>query len=522
MEFYTPEQWIGKRPTLAQVNNTRWPIDDWQPGPNDMLITYTKDTIMAPVSYALGMKEASFELDSFCLKSKKRYLDGIKPKLFKYINYFEKFYDPDRELILVYANIKAQCDLILKEEYTVDMFKCDIQRYFLTLNPNKPTLLSKMRQLNQEQFNNKLVKPYASTNDALCYDTVHVMTMMEMSTIMDILLPIVAHYAYVSKQTDFNAFLSQIVQMILDLYPTIDIHAKIQETVMTIVSSLAKNDKKLWDTCQIRGIDAITNTCATVSTILLSSFPKYTYNDNPLNYNIAVIKNSIGHQITDISYEYDFIIHDSSKRDGEDNSTPLDRFEMQREKADIGLMIQNQVNCEYTMETIYNKYRRPTVDEVNYYIAQLTKNNQQLQPKDGFQRRMILNLWNAEFGDTASIREITIRDYVALIILAKERLLNANLKIFPYIISGRISKLAAKSFINRKDSVRLEQMEEYQAVQKKYMSPKVMNSVIETIASLLSSEIYIVDPRNEINDIRIPTEQSELIIREYLQYILMI
>lgn len=522
--YFSPSEWAGKKPTFSQMRMTQHPVDDWIPNPEtgDVVITYNRDVILAPISFTLGMTESSYDLDAFCLKSKKRYLDGIKPKLFKYINYFEKFYDPDRELMLVYANIKAQCDLILREEYTEEMFRCDIKRYFLTINPNKPTLLSKIRQMNNEQFNVRL-KPYGSTNDALCYDTIHVMAMMEMSTIMVILLPIVAHYSYISKQTDFNSFLATVVQMILDLYiPQIDIHAKIQETVMTIVSSLAKNDKKLWDVSQIRGIDTITNTCATVSTILLSSFPKYTYNENPLNYNIAVIKNSISHQITDISFEYDFIVHDSSKRDGEDNSTPLDRFEMQREKSDMGLMIQNQVNCEYTMEHIYQKYRRPSTEEINFYIKELTKGNQQLQPKDGFQRRLILNLWNSEFGDTASIREIEVRDYVALIILAKERLLAANLKIFPYIISGRISKLAAKSFINRKDSTHLEQMEEYQAVQKKYMSPKVMNGVIETIASLLSSEIFIVDSRDDINNIRIPTEQSDLIIREYLQYILMI
>lgn len=516
-----PATWANSLPTLAELRNMQHPIDDWMPTPNDIVLSYDRDVIIAPISKTLGMTESSYELDSFCLKSKKRYIDGLKPKIFKYVNYFEKFYDPERELILVYANIKANCDLILREEYSPDMFKCDIQRFFLTLNPNKPTLLSKIRKMNAEQYNVR-IKPYDSTNISLCYDPIHVMTMMEISTMMDILLPLVAHYAYISKQTDFNAFFATIVQMILDLYPNINIHAKIQETVLTIVNSMIKNDKKLWDVSQIRGMDPCTITCATVNTILLSSFPKYTYNENPLNYNIAVIKNSIAHQITDISFEYDFIVHDSSKRDGEDNSTPLDRFEMQREKSDAGLMLQNQVNCDYTMKTIYKKYRQPSDDEINFYIKELTKNQQQIQPKDGFQRRLILNLWNSEFGDTASIREITVRDYVSLIILAKERLLAANLKIFPYIISGRIGKLAAKSFINRKDSVHLEQMEEYASVQKKYMSPKVMNSVIESIASILSSEIYIIDPREEINNIRIPTEQSEIIIREYLQYILMI
>ena len=172
------------------------------------------------------------------------------------------------------------------------------------------------------------------------------------------------------------------------------------------------------------------------------------------------------------------------------------------------------------MENIYRKYRRPSVDEVNFWIKELTIGGQQLQTKDGFQRRLILNLWNEEFGDTASIRDIDARFYVSLIILAKERLLASNLKIFPYIISGRVNKLAAKSFICKKESAIIEQMEEYKAVQRKYMSPKVMSNIIENIATLLSSEFIIIE-QSERNGWKVPNEPATLIAKEYLQYVLM-
>lgn len=510
----------NRLPTLADLRRTQHRIDDWLPNPRegDIIFNYNKDVILVPVSVTLRCTPNQ-DLDSFSLKQKKRYLDGIKEKICQYANYFEKYYDADRELVYVYSQMKSNMDLIMRDQYTPDMFRADIKRYFLTAVPNRDTILSKVRRLTNDQFVCQLNK-YVSTNDALCYNPEHVSIMMEMSFLMDIIIPLVAHYTYVMKIMDYSDFFATIIQMILDTHPEVDIHAKVQETVMTLVASLSKNDKKLWDTCQIRGIDVITNTCSTVNTILQSSFPKYTFNENPLNYNIAVIKNSIGHNITEISYEYDFIVHDSSRRDGEDMSSPMDRFEMQREKSDMALKIQNAVNCQYTMESIYRKYRRPTVDEVNFWLKELTIGGQQLQGKDGFQRRLILNLWNDEFGDTASIREIEARDYVSLMILAKERLLASNLKIFPYIISGRVNKLAAKSFICKKESASIEQMEEYKAVQRKYMSPKVMGNVIENIATLLSSEFIIIEPSGR-NGWKVPNEPATLIAKEYLQYVLM-
>lgn len=522
-DLYCPNQWAGKRPTFEQLRNTQHPIDNWIEGPGDDLFQYNRDVIIVPVSKTILNTHASAyaELDSFSLKVKKRYLDGIKEKICRYMNYFLKYYDTDKELIYVYSSIKATMDLYMGANYTEDMFLCDIKRCFLTIYPGRETILSKVRRLNTDQFGIKLNR-YVSTNDALCYDPEHVKIMMEIAFLMDMLIPLCSHYCSVAKILDFNKFFIKIVQILLDLYPDVDIHSKIQETVLTLVASEQKADKKLWDIAVIRGIDIMTNTCTTVDTILESSFPKYTYNENPLNYNIAVIRNVIKHNITEISYEYDFIVHDSSKRDGEDMSSPMDRFEMQREKSDQGLMIQNEVNCRYTLQEIYEKYGRPSDEEVNFYIKEMTKYGPQIWTRDGVQRRLILNFWNEYFGDTASIREIQSKDYVRLIILAKQRLLDAGLTIFPYIISSRFGKLASKSMLNKREAVRIEQMEEFKAVQQKYMSPKIISNIIENIATLLSSEFYIIE-QSERNGLKIPTDgPAELIIREYLRYVLMI
>ena len=507
--------------TLEQIRNSRHPIDDWIYRPEDTYFDYDKDFITLPIAQAIHRPMDAAVLNCFSLKPKKRYLDGIKDKCCRYANYFLKYYDPDKELIQVYVAMKLNMDVYMKANYSENMFLCDLKRYFMTLNPTRPTLLSKIRQMNEEQFVG-IPKKYDSTNEALCYEPQHVKIMMEISVIMQLVIPLVSHYCTVSHTLDYNEFFKRVVQLTLDLYAdTVDIHAKIQETALTLILTEQKQDKKLWEISEIRGIDLMTNVCTTVDTILTSSFPKYEYTNNPLNYNIAVIRNMIKHNVTEISYEYDFIVHDSSKRDGEDNSSPMDRFEMQREKSDQGLMLQNSVNCRYTMEHIYEVYGRPTDEEINFYIKELTKYGQQLWTKDGFQRKLILNLWMSEFGDTSSIREINAKEYVSLLILSKKRLMDAGLTIFPYIISGKVAKLVSKSFVNRRESARIENMEVFNLVSQKYRNEKIMTNIMENIATLQASEFHVIE-QSERNGWVIPNEPSDLIAREYLQYVLMI
>ena len=79
----------NRLPTLADLRRTQHRIDDWLPNPRegDIIFNYNKDVILVPVSVTLRCTPNQ-DLDSFSLKQKKRYLDGIKEKICQYANYF--------------------------------------------------------------------------------------------------------------------------------------------------------------------------------------------------------------------------------------------------------------------------------------------------------------------------------------------------------------------------------------------------------------------------------------------------
>ena len=105
------------------------PVDDWKPSKEDELFVSCKGSVIAPVTQALGLTkhqpilfgqeidesyaEKLNQLNTFALAPKRCY-NGVRMRehLPKYLNYFEKFYDKDKELIMVMSKIKVNIDLV--------------------------------------------------------------------------------------------------------------------------------------------------------------------------------------------------------------------------------------------------------------------------------------------------------------------------------------------------------------------------------------------------------------------------
>lgn len=501
-------------------------IDNFVNSMDDVVFLSGKEFISAPISKVLNMtnlpREKQIDLDCFCLKPKKCYhldkYNGVKLHICRYLNYFEKYYDTEKELLVLYARMKAFMDIADVSQYSEEAFLFDLQRYILS-----DSIKQKVYAMGNDCFELQL-KTYPSQNMALCYEEPHVRFLMEITVFSNMMIPLIMHYVYRRKIIDVDGFTSMCFQLILDTRPEIDIHAKIQETVFTNVSRISKNDQILWDKNAIRGIDTIINTMYTIDNIFLNVMPKYNFNNNPINMNIATIKNDIRYKVVDVPYEYDTRSLNSSNREGEDNVSPYDKFESQCVRIDEALMLQNQVNAEYTMKYLVETFGGVSKEEINFYIKELTANGKKM-PQDQFQRMLVMNFFAKYFGDTASIREITAKDYITLMIMGKRILKQHGLLIFPEIFAGFVDRISSRTSINKTELAELEQMEEYKAVQLKYSDQKTRNYVIEIIATTLTSDFNIIDYQNkELNGrkIIINSAITRMVMREICLFVLMI
>ena len=78
-------------------NANRIPVDKWQPQPDEVVINCKPGIFVAPIGAALNL-DIDDKINYFVLSTKKCYNSiAMRQHLFQYLNYFENYYDAERE-----------------------------------------------------------------------------------------------------------------------------------------------------------------------------------------------------------------------------------------------------------------------------------------------------------------------------------------------------------------------------------------------------------------------------------------
>lgn len=485
-----------------KFNNTKFiPIDEWIPNEEDLVFKHTKNVIILPVSNFYGINIPG--LDYFMVSTKRCYnSEKVRIHTAHYLNYFNKFYDHDKELLMILYKMKYLLDF--EPAYDVSAFKYDIRRYILS-----ESILYKVDLMNRDNY--KLNLKSKSNSYHLQYTNKHGMIMMKVSILMNILIPITCHFIYVKGIENSNRFFLEIFDILFSLYDNIDLYNKLYETSMYYVNKSKSIHSSLWDMQSIRGKDDITHSLVLIENIILNVMPKYVYNDNLINLNYSSIKLNTGYQITDVKYEFSFVPLSSSRRD-EDNNSEFDKFESFLTKQDESLYVQNKVNCNSTMKRIELLFGPFDIGEINYYMDNV-------DTISGFQKELIFNLFYKYFGDPISIKAINKIDYIKLLISAKTLLHMNHMTILPYIISSKITKLVNRKNLNKKEYMKIVSSNIYQRIINRYRSEKIEKYIVSLIATILSSEFTILEYHDE--ELRDKTIETipDIICEEVLLYI---
>lgn len=105
------------------------PVDEWLPTVEDEVFKTTRGAIILDVSSFYGM-EPNAQLDAFVMSTKRSYNNPeMRDHIIKYLNYFEKYYDRDHELPMVYCRLKYLIDY--EPAYTREAFIYDLHRYIM-------------------------------------------------------------------------------------------------------------------------------------------------------------------------------------------------------------------------------------------------------------------------------------------------------------------------------------------------------------------------------------------------------
>lgn len=496
------------------------PVDQWVPSEEDRIFKTIKGALKLPVSQYYGIVEKNESFDTFVLSTKRCYNgENMLMHMPLYLNYFEKFYDKDHELLMVLYKIKYLIDY--QKDYTKEMFFADLNRYIMS-----ETLMIKAHLMNNDNYSLNLdSKKYRNDkNPALQYSDRHAKILMWMSLIINMMIPLLTHFIYVNRINYVNQFLLEEYDYILsyiDKTMGVDIYTKLYSTANSNVMKNSKDNAVLWEMQDIRSIDPTTHSIDSVNNILLNIIPKYEYNRNIIFLNYTSIRKSAKYQVTGIGYEFNYVSLSNSKRDIENNSE-FDKFESYLVKQNESLYLQNKCQAEKTLEYIEYMYGPFDNDEIEYYEKRLLDENGEII--NSFQKNLIFYLFYRYFGDPVSAYAINKQQYIKLIIAAKRKLMGYNLVVLPYIISSKVERLQTRKCINKKELLKLEGSKYYQQIKDKYKSEKIEKHILSIIATILASDFKIIDFEDKsIDGYRIKTESlPDLICEEVLMYVTLI
>lgn len=490
-------------------------VDPWRPAKEDQIFKTCKGVLVLPVSQFYGIENES--LDKFILASKRCY-NGTQmlAHLPHYMNYFEKYFDPDKELLINLYRIKYLLDY--EESYNEEMFISDLKVYFMSQSLiNKAWLMNEynyMLDLDSKNYHN-------DKNPSLLYTDKHAKIMMWMSLMINMMIPAITHFIYVKGIMDSNDFLLKIYDIILtyiDDHMGVNIYGKLYDTAASNINRNLKDNPILWEMQNIRGVNTTTHTISSVNNILLNIIPKYRYDASLVSLNYSSIRINISYQI-DVGYDYNFIPLSGSKRDVDQNSE-WDKFESLQTRANEALHIQNDANAHTTMRSIEYAYGPFDEKEIQFYRERLK--NDEGEIVNGFQKNLIFNLFYKNFGVPMSAYSTNKDDYIKLLIAAKRMLLANNMVILPYIISSKIERLQIKKSINKKEFTRIESSPYYKQIIDKYKNPKIEKYILSLIATILTSDFRIIDYNDPEIDGKKIVNIPDIISEEIMMYVDMV
>lgn len=473
-----------------------YPVDQWDSemipiSDEDRIFRNVKGEIILPVAEFFNKTdETSKQLDYFIMNSKRSYnSDEIRLHICRYLNYFEKYYDFDKELLMVLYELKVCIDY--NKNYTKSNFMDDVNRYIIR-NKN---LSRKVSQFVEDNYLIKLSSNGGKTPN-LQFEDKHAKILYEISLYMNMYIPLATHYMYIhmiKKSEDIQDFMLALFSLCADKYvqeQNVDIYNKIYETATSVVNKSKNPDRNLWEKNAIRGTNTTTHTKVSVVEIILQIIPKYTFEKNIINFNYFSNRKCLKFKITDIKYEYPFVKLSSSKRD-QDNNSEYDRFESRLVKKDEALYLQNKVAAEQTVRKIEAMYGPFSIDEIEYYKKKLTKDGKPII--NSFQKQLVGYMFFKEFGDPISMYSINQHDYIKLIIASKRVLLKSGMILLPYIISSKVTKVATRKSINKKELLRLQSSKLYSSLKEKYNNPKLELRILDLIGKIIASSFEIID-----------------------------
>ena len=357
----------------------------------------------------------------------------------QYLDYFTEFFDEDKELIIIYLNMKEVIDSTIKQ-LTIPEYMRMLFDTFINSTSIKRHIYD-MVEANYKFDVTVDPKTGRTFNGHQDFNNDDAKALLASSIFMKMVIPITSHYMnttdmYTSEGLE-NLMTDVFVESLYEISDTKEVDAddlmiKLYTFTERKIIKHSGLHNTLWNQqCALRGLTE----SAHVDTILIkhllsNNMFKFRFDSNIMSFLKSIVETQLDCTINKLKYKANPVRIDDSKNFN--GLSGRDKLEQAMTKVDETSSIRCQRSIDYEMRKMQNEFGIISQEEHHYYMSNYMLN-------EPFHKSLVDYFYASEFGGYAELKLISADQYCDFMIYCKKKLKSQGYIELPDLISSNLS-----------------------------------------------------------------------------------
>lgn len=410
-----------------------------------------------------------------------------------HLNYFVKYYDPDRLYITALFKIKTLLDsrenYLSKESFIKLLYDTIITEPILK-QIFELVELNNIRSIECEKKTKKYGKEISFTDE-------HNTILYRMSMCTNLLIPLILHYSSRFSNTKKMFIINEYFDPLFKICGYgVNLKEKLFNFIVAETQASLKANAKMWHQRELIGdFDPLSFAEVRLQNIVSNIIPKLDYKER--DHNIALIRSTISSDFRNFIIErYKiFPAEISDVKDSDDSLSQQDKMEMSISRADISIVCISKVNKENVINRLEKKMKINISDEELKYYSRYYK------PTD-FQLELFKSYFAKHFNGFSELESLSSEQRIKLAVILKYQMQAQGYKYMQHLIVGSmLDKSTTKTMRSMKFVEKVENSALYKRlVEKKFkklLKLKGDRVILDKLSLLLKTRFTFIDFNNK-------------------------
>lgn len=478
----------------------------------DKIFVFDNGLLVVFFERVFGFKLDDSMISMFTFKNKYRKQTGL---ICDHLNYFVKYYDPDRRYITALLKIKTLLDSrethLSKESFIKLLYDFIITEPILE-QVNAFVDLNNTRSIECEKKTVKYGKASSFTDE-------HNTILYRMSVCTNLMIPLILHYTHRFTHSTKMFLINEFYDPLFDICGKgVNLKEKLFNFILDATASSQKRDAGTWEQKALLGdFDPISFAETRLQNIVSNIIPKLDFTEN--DHNIALIRRTVTSDFINFTRErytlYPTEISD--ERDNDDSLSQQDKIEMTILRKDLSNIVISTVNKETVIRKLEESLKL-NIDkkEIEYY-------KKHFHPTD-FQMGLIELYFAKYFNGFSEMESLSADQLAKLVIIMKYQMQAQKYKYLQHMIVGDMKERnSTKTLRSMKFIEKIEKSSVYKRlVEMKYsklLKLKGDRIILDQLSILLKTRFSFIDFNNkELLDKEIVIDE-DMVCEEFLTFL---